>query len=173
MEAWRTGRPAPSQTIKSTAQRLAEEMDREHNLTASKLTQYQLEMKHKIEEASREIEQTKQRLQSSQSSRSVIPQINDEDDEDNEVADSKANEEKDEDEWNEGHLSPCSSMNDSDGEEDRHEQSHVEVSLIESHLNIDPNQAVVYCVSEPDSDEEDGMGNGESKYSGIDVIEIK
>jgi hypothetical protein len=171
VEAWRTGRPAPSQSIKTTAQRLAEEMDREHNRTTSKLTQYQLEMKHKIEEASREIEQTKQRLQSSQSSRSIIPPITDDD-----VADSKAN---DEEELDDGHLSPCSSMNDSDGEDDRHDpqsQSHVEVSLIESHLNIDTRmtQSVVsYCVSEPDSDEEDGMGDGESKYRGIDVIEIK
>lgn len=158
-------------------------MDREHYLATTKLTQYQLEMKHKIEEASREIEQTKQRLQSSQLSRS-IPIINDDDDEeDEERQNTKEREDKDDDEeekdrddWNDGHLSPCSSMNDSDGDDDRHDpqtQSHVEVSLIESHLNIDPRMNVSYCVSEPDSDEEDGRGDGESKYSGIDVIEIK
>lgn len=124
-------------------------------------------MKQKIEQASRELEETKQRIQE------TAPLMDDLED----IEDSNYPFEGGD---IDGHLSPCSSMGDHDDDHDPQMQSHVEISLLESHLNIGMNNEVKdipmeYCVDEPPSDDEnenDNEYNSESKYNQIDVIEI-
>jgi hypothetical protein len=159
--------------VQTAAERLAAELDREQESTASRFTEYQQKMKQRIQEATRELEETKQRIQEV----AVAPLTDDledieDDDQENDL---------------DGHLSPCSSMGDM-ADHDDHDpqcQSHVEVSLLESHLNIgmeyagkgvNGGETLEYCVSEPPSDDEneDGEeGKGEGKYDQLDVIEIQ
>ena len=176
-------------------------MDREHQQAADRLADYQQEMRNKIEEASRQLEEAKNRLQKTSSKKSIV----DDEDDDNEGGDynnkkdvgnayktninrSNNQEEKypnnsrkqlindEEKDWD-GHLSPYSSRENSDDENDPQTQSHVEVSLLESHLNvglIQTNQTIIeYNVSEPSSDDEnENEKNNELKYNSLEVIEI-
>lgn len=170
MEAWRTGKANPSLSIQTAAERLAAELDREQEFTASRFTEYQQKMKQRIQEATRELEETKQRIQE------TVPLTDDLED---------IEEENDQHDDLDGHLSPCSSMGNM-ADIDDHDpqcQSYVEVSLLESHLNIGDLagkesyevESLEYCVSEPPSDDEDegAEGKNESKYDQVAVIEIQ
>jgi hypothetical protein len=134
-------------------------------------------MKQRIEEAARELEETKQRIQEAAPVTDHLEDIEDNDHDGNGDIEDDG-----------GRLSPCSSMGDMAEDHEDHDpqcQSHVEVSLLESHLNLGmdltgkgaiEDEALEYCVSEPPSDDEaedDGEGKWESKYDQIDVIEIQ
>jgi hypothetical protein len=175
VEAWRVGKTNPSLAVQTTAQRLAAELDRDHESTANRLNEYQQMMKKKIETASRELEETKLRIQEAAS----LAPLDDLEDLDEEEEDRRLEEGRRgrEDSDPDGHLSPCSSMDGEQEDHDPHTQSHLEVSLLESHLNINGSVARTnelapeYCVSEPPSDDE---GDGEEKgYDQIDVIEVR
>jgi hypothetical protein len=163
--------------VQTTAQKLAAELDREHESAANRLSEYQQAMKKKIEAASRELEETKLRIQEATAAVAPLDDLEDFEDEDEQLGEGmRGRAVSDPD----GHLSPCSSMDsEQDEEHDPHAQSHVEVSLIESHLNFGPmssqnnDPAPEYCVSEPPSDDEgEREGRGEEKYDQIDVIEV-
>lgn len=183
VEAWRTGKTTSH--LKSTAERLAQDMDRDHETSAQKLLENQNNMRLKMEQACRELEEAKKRLASSTGDMTIETAEDDVELDVNttEYVNFPASQSEEKfhalqgHRHNSGNLSPCSSLNDSDGEDEEHAQSHVEVSLIESTLHVGEVGAVdsaPYSVDEPSSDEEDNnvdeMNDGNS--SGVQVDEI-